>query len=155
MRPLLAGILAMVLGFGGAPQGEKAPLVYVKHLEPPLGYPPIARAARLQGLITVKLTIAGDGSVIAAEATAEDPQLQAHSLLQAVTEKLVRKWTFGCFNCPPASEYVHIVKFLWKLEGEERPSNNATVVMDLPNQVTVTANPPQCDHCSSRQSKRN
>jgi hypothetical protein len=146
----------MALVFGAAPQGEKEPLVYVKHLEPPVGYPPIARAARLQGVVKLKLTIAGDGSVMAADSTADDPALQAPRVLRGETEKLVRKWTFGCFNCPPARAYVHTLKFVWKLEGEGRSSNNATVVMDLPNLVTVTANPPECDHCPSlRPSKKN
>lgn len=155
MRLLLANLLAMALVLSGVGQGEKEPLVYVKHLEPPLRYPAVARYARLQGVVTLKLAIASDGSVTSTETTAEDPLLQAHPLLQVKTEELVRKWTFGCFNCPPAGAYVHLLRFVWKLEGEERNYDDTKVVMDLPNQVIVTANPSQCDHCPPpRKSKK-
>jgi len=57
-------------------------------MELPTGYPNVARTARLQGTITVKLTISGDGNVVAAEATSLDDWLMTHPLLQKETESL-------------------------------------------------------------------
>ena len=48
-----------------AAQEEKQPTIYVKHLEPPLRYPPLARQTRLSGTIVMKLTIGKDGTVLA------------------------------------------------------------------------------------------
>jgi len=69
-------ILAVSLLFllGGPSQEEKHPIVYVKHLEPPLHYPPIAPGARLHGAFFVKLTIAPDGAVLAIQSSPPDAQ---------------------------------------------------------------------------------
>jgi TonB-like protein len=128
-------------------QGDKAGLIYIKHLEPPRAYPPLARSAQLQGTVIVRLKIAADGTVLAADASSDDPLLKKVPLLQASTVELVMKWTFGCFNCAPGVSYEHTIRFVYALEGTPKDHDDSRVVLELPNDVRVTATPPLCDHC--------
>ena len=128
------------------PDQEEKPIIYVKHLEPPLHYPAVARAAQLQGTVIVKLTIAADGAVLTAESSSGYP------LLRDETEKLVKKWTFGCANCSPRVPYEKTIKFIYRLEGEGISYDDTRIVMDLPNEVTITASPRECDHCPPKKS---
>jgi hypothetical protein len=146
-----SSILAMclLLFLVRLPQGEKQAIVYVKHLEPPLHYPQLARQVQFQGTAVIKVTIDGDGNVLAAKSLTrdEDPQANAHPLLTEETEKLVKKWTFGCTNCSPGAPYERKIKFIYKLEGEPIFYDDTRVSMDLPDEVIVTVSPIQCDHC--------
>ena len=130
-------------------QEEKAPIIYVKHLEPPLHYPPLARQTLLQGTVVVKVTIAPDGAVQSEEPLTreQDPQANAHPVLRDETVKLVKKWTFACLNCVPNVPYEEKIRFMYRIEGEGIPYDDTKVVMDLPDQVTITVSPPECDHC--------
>ena len=130
-----------------AAQEEKKPIVYVKHLEPPLHYPPIARGARLHGTFFVKLTIAADGAVLAIQSSPPDAQTVGYPLLRDETEKFMKKWTFGCVNCSPNVPYEKTIKFTYRLEGEGVSYDDTRVVMELPDEVTITVSPPECDHC--------
>ncbi len=116
-------------------------------MEPPLRYPSLARYAQLQGTVILKLTISRDGKVLFAEASSDDPLLNHHPLLQSTSAELVKKWTFGCFNCSVDDNYEHVLKFVYRLEAEPKQFDETSVVMDLPNEVTVTASPAICDHC--------
>jgi len=136
------------------PQEEKQPVVYVKHLEPPLHYPAIGRQAQLQGTVIVKLTIGADGAVLAAESLAQDGQKLAHPLLRGATEKLVKKWTFGCVNCSPIVPFEKTIKFIYRLEGEGISYDDSRVAMELPDEVTITASPRECDHCPPRRESK-
>jgi len=113
-----------------------------RHMELPTGYPNVARIARLQGTITVKLTVSGDGNVVAAEATSLDDLLRTHPLLQKEAERLSRQWTFTCINCAKESTYPYSLVFSYRLEGKASYYADSKVAVDLPNRVTVTANPP-------------
>ncbi len=149
-------ILAVSLLFFlvGLPQEEKQVIVYVKHWEPPLHYPPLARQAQIQGTVIVKLTITADGTVLAAESQTrdQDPQANAHPLLKDDTEKLVKKWTYGCAYCSSAVPYEKRIKFIYRLEDEGISYDDTRVVMDLPHEVTITASPRECDHCPRKKS---
>jgi TonB-like protein len=139
--------VSLLFLLAGLPQGEKQPIIYVKHIEPPLHYPALGRQAQLQGTVIVKLRIAADGAVIAVESSPQDSQTIGFPFLRDETEKLVKKWTFGCANCSPGVPYEKTIKFIYRLEGEGVSYDNTRVVMELPDQVTITANRPQCDHC--------
>jgi TonB family protein len=125
---------------------EDHPIIYVKHLEPPLRYPPVARAAQLQGSVIVTLTIAPNGTVLSTESAPGDSRTIGYPLLREETEKLVKKWTFGCVNATGTS-YQWMIKFVYRLEGEGTSYDDTKVVMDLPDQVTITVSPRECDHC--------
>jgi TonB family protein len=113
-----------------------------QHMELPSGYPNVARLARLQGTITVKLTISGDGEVVAAEATSSDDLLRAHPQLQREAEKLSRRWKFICLTCAKDSTHPYALVFSYKLEGKDSQYADTHIAVDWPNRVTVTANPP-------------
>src|SRR6476620_10236094 len=142
MKVILVCIASLMLNFGVAAQVKIEPLVYVKHLEPPLKYPALARLAQLQGTVTLKLRISHDGKVLVAEASTTDFLLSQHPVLQSITAELVKKWTFGCIDCSADATYEHVLKFIYKLEGQPKQFDDTSVVMDLPNEVTVTASPP-------------
>jgi hypothetical protein len=141
MRIDNCGLVSLLLFFSaGLPQEMKQPVVYVKHLEPPLHYPPIARAAQLRGTVVVNLKIGADGIVLATN-------LVGYPLLRDATEKFVRKWTFGCVNCSPNVPYEQTIKFSYRIEGEGVAYDDTRIVMELPNEVTITVSPLECDHC--------
>jgi len=129
-----------------AAQDEKQPIIYVRHLEPPRGYPSLARQARLAGTIMIRLTIAADGTVLSTESSPGDRDTTGFPILRSDAEKLVRKWTFGCVGCPPNSPFEHTIKFKYWLDSEDILPDN-WITMDLPDEVTITASHPVCDHC--------
>jgi hypothetical protein len=139
------------------PQTDQQPIIYVKHLEPPLHYPQLARQVQFQGTVLIKLTMDSDGNVLTAKSLThdEDPQANAHSLLTGETEKLIKKWTFGCTNCSPGAPYEKKIKFVYRLEGEPILYDDTRVSMDLPDEVIVTASPIQCDHCPPKKKGNN
>ncbi len=147
MKVILFCIASLVFNLNADAQTKKDPLVYIKHMEPPLKYPALARQAQLQGTVTLKLHISRDGKVLYAGASSDDFLLNQHPLLQSTSAELVNNWTFGCFNCSVDDTYEHVIRFVYKLDGEPKQFDDTTVVMELPNEVTVTASPPLCDHC--------
>jgi len=126
-------------------QDEKHPLIYVKHLMPPRGYPPLARQTRLRGTIVIKLTIASDGTVLEAESAPGDKDTSGFQLLRDDAEKLVKKWTFGCVGCSPNAPFEHTIKFNYVLDTEDILPDN-WVTMELPDEVTMHATPSVIDH---------
>jgi hypothetical protein len=130
-------------------QAALDPLIFVKHVEPPLHYPRLARITQIQGVAIIRIFIGSDGTVTKTKPLTreEDPQATGHPLLIEEAEKLVKKWTFGCANCEPGKPYEHTIKFTWLLKGDGILYDDTVVSMDLPNEVTITASPVQCDHC--------
>jgi TonB-like protein len=126
---------------------EDRRIIYVKHLEPPLHYPLVARATQVQGTVIMTLTIAPNGTVLSTESVPGDLRAIGHPLLRDETEQLVKKWTFGCVNCVAGASYQCAIKFVYRFEGEGISYDDTKVVMDLPEEVTITASPRECDHC--------
>jgi hypothetical protein len=140
-------VVPMLFLLAGFRQQERQPIIYVKHLEPPLHYPPLARLTLLHGSVLVRVTIGTDGGVVALESKPADAQTIGYLFLRDETEKLVKKWTFSCVNCSSDSPYQKTIKFTYRLEGEGILYDDTKVSMDLPDEVTITASPVQCDHC--------
>jgi TonB family protein len=135
-------------------QVEKPVRVCIRHMTVPARYPVVARAARLQGTVVAKLKISADGTVAEATVDSEDPLLIAHPLLQFETRELVRKWTFECESCAPGLAFEHVIRFNYRLEGEDSDYDNTTIALELPNEVTIADSPTLCDHCP-RPKKKN
>ena len=95
----------------------------------------------------MKLMFAADGSALTAQFSYQDTQTVGYPLLRDETEKLVRKWTFGCANCSSNVPYEKTIKFIYRLEDEGVSYDDTRVVMELPDEVTITVSPPECDHC--------
>jgi hypothetical protein len=100
-----------------------------------------------------KLRIAAVGSVAEAIVEAEDPLLIAHPILQSETQQLVRKWTFECRSFAPGVAFEHVIKFDYRLEGEDAQYDDTRVTLELPDEVTIVARPPVCDHCPTPKKK--
>ena len=125
---------------------RKQPIVYVKHLESPARYPPLARQARLTGRIVIKLTIAADGTVLKTESSVGDKNTTGFDVLKDDAERIVKAWTFGCRGCPPNVPFEHTIKFIYRQE-DSLTAPGLRVEMNLPDEVTITTNSDQCDHC--------
>jgi TonB-like protein len=123
---------------------QNKPVIVVKHIES-MGYPAVARQARLQGSISIRLKISSAGSVVDAEASTADALLKEHPLLQNETVKHVRNWTFSCVDCAPKDHYEHTLTFIYRLVGEETQNEKSHFRLDPPDRVTITANPPQAN----------
>jgi hypothetical protein len=127
-------------------QQTQAPVVYVRHLEPPLRYPPLARQTRMSGTIVMKLKIGADGAVLAIESSPGDSRTQGFAILRDDAEKVVKTWTFGCVGCPPDAPFEHTLKFHYTLDDQDVVQDNR-VIMNLPDELTIYATSPMCDHC--------
>src|SRR5262249_28533902 len=79
--------------------------VCVQHLEPTIHYDRLARVARVQGVVSVHLTIGTDGRVTDAVATVVDQKYKAQEILIQRTVELVKNWTFSCLGCAIDSPY--------------------------------------------------
>jgi hypothetical protein len=123
-----------------AAPNEKEPLICVKHLEPPLRYPPLARQTRLGGTIVMKLKIAADGSVLAVQSSPGDSRTVGFGILRDDAEKIVKTWTFGCVGCPPNAPFEHTLRFRYTIDDQDVIQDNR-VIMNLPDEITIYTTP--------------
>ena len=144
LKPTTKG--TQTLSTSATPRDQKPLIICVKHLVPPRGYPPIARAARLSGTVVVKLSLSPEGSVLSAESTLGDKETTGFGILRDYSESLVKKWTFQCVGCPPGASFEHTIRFNYRLDTEDLLPDNL-VIMDLPDDVTIHSRPQPCDHC--------
>lgn len=129
-------------------QTSEQPLVYVKHLEPPSRYPPLARQTRISGTVFIKLTIAPDGTVRTVEPS-PGKEAVGHPLLREYAEKLVKTWTFGCVGCAAGATFEQTISVKYELAPDDDVSviNHIGVVMNLPDEVIIKTDQDVCDHC--------
>jgi hypothetical protein len=121
-----------------ASSDEKRPLIYVKHLEPPY-YPPLARMTRIQGTVVMKLKLGADGKVLTIEELS-DTMKGVSTILRNDAGKNVKTWTFGCVGCAPSASFEHTIKFNYVLD-DNAALNSSKVVMDLPDEATMSVGP--------------
>jgi hypothetical protein len=153
MKLSLVAILLVLLS-ASLQQEEKQPLIYVKHLEPPLYYPPLARQTRLSGTIVMKLKIGADGTVLAIESSPGDSRTPGFKILRDDAEKIVKTWTFGCVGCPAEVPFEHTMKFHYSLDDQNVVQDNR-VIMNLPDELTIYTTAVVIDHgVDSRISKK-
>lgn len=94
LRILVLGMLVMVLGLGRIMAQQKAEEdpVYDKMIRPVhverLEYPPLARQARIQGIVVVRARIDTEGNVVSAVA------ISGHELLIPACLENSMKWRF-------------------------------------------------------------
>jgi hypothetical protein len=108
-------------------QRSKSALPMIAGGEIPL-YPPLARAAKVQGVVHVKVTTDGAKVLIA---QAED----GHRLLAAAAEENARTWRFARHE--PTS---FTVTYRYLLDAGADP-NNPTVTLRFPTEVDISAAP--------------
>jgi len=130
--------ISLVLLAASLPQTE-TPIIYAKHVEPPY-YPPLPRMTRAGGTIEMKLKIGADGAVLSVESTPIGFGGKVLAMLKDDAEKNVKTWTFGCAGCAPNAPFEHTIKFKYVLD-DKLPDRTTKTVMDLPDEVTMSAGP--------------
>ena len=108
-------------------QKVKAALPMVAGASVPL-YPPIARAARVEGV--VRLLVSTDGQRVAATHV-ED----GHKLLAAAAEENVRTWSFSTHE---ATSFVVTYRYRLLRLGSHTGADNPTIVLKLPTEVEIS-----------------
>jgi TonB family protein len=119
-----------------------------KHVEPPT-YPPIARAANVQGEVTLKLSIDANGVVTNAEVVNRD---QMALPLQESAIENIRRWTF---EKPQTGPMTQMIVHKYRLDGSLTVRENypvTKVVIDLPDRVTILGSEPMMtpDHSKKK-----
>jgi hypothetical protein len=61
-------------------------------------------------------------------------------MLKDDAEKNIKTWTFGCVGCPPSTPFEHTIKFKY-VQDDHLPDREIRTLMDLPDQVTMSAGP--------------
>jgi hypothetical protein len=131
MARLAATCLALGLACSTFGQGEE--LVYVKHIEVP-EYGRMARLARLDGKVTLSITIDAGGKVIQAEGTG------APRILCEQSEKNVRLWTF---TKPTHAPVAQTIVYEYVLEGPAAEDYYSHATFDLPDRVKISSRVPK------------
>lgn len=118
-------------------QEPKVPLPMVAGAAVPL-YPPLARTARIEGVVHLKVTTDGHRVI---EAHAED----GHKVLAAAAMDNARTWQFATHT--PTT---FTVTYLYKLDAKLQQPNQ-TVVLRLPTEVEISVPlPPPLDSRTSQ-----
>ena len=130
MKIVSGGLLLIALSAGALAEDG----LCIRHLDVP-GYPSLGRQARLEGSIVLNVDIAPDGEVFSVSTSGA-----AHKLLQQAAADNIRAWRF----CSSLAKQSIAITYVYKLEGgEQYEPPAAKVVLDLPDHVTITTNPPK------------
>jgi hypothetical protein len=125
----LAFMVVFFLAWAATAQNLKVALPMVAGATVPL-YPPLARAANVQGVVHVKITTDGH-RVIATHV--ED----GHKLLATAADENARTWQFATHD-PTTFTVTYRYKLDAKLKGNP---NNPTVILRLPTEVEISTVP--------------
>lgn len=125
----LAFMVAVLWAWAAMAQNSKVALPMVAGASVPL-YPPLARAANVQGVVHVKITTDGHG---VSATHVED----GHKLLAIAAEENARTWQFATHE-PTTFMVTYHYKLDAKLKGNP---NNPTVILRLPTEVEVSSAP--------------
>ena len=110
--------------------GQAYQPIVVTHLES-IGYPAVARDARIQGTVEITAEIAPDGRVISAYANS------GHPALKPAAEENVKRWKFA----PARNKRELSIVFEFALEEPNMPFGSETKnYFDLPSKVRVVTN---------------
>lgn len=99
----------------------------VVHFDPAVYYPPLARTARVEGVVVVQAKLGKDGRVVEART------ISAHPLLASCCVENAKKWVFE----PNPMAMAVIVYHL-----RTGPSDDTPLLFEPPNLVTITARGP-------------
>ena len=128
-------ILCSALAVASMSVAENGPDRCILSLAVP-SYPRFAQAARIEGIVKVKVLINEKGEVV--EATA----LTGHEMLKTATVENVKTWKFA--PVPNARVLEMFITYLYSIEGTETPMTRqkcAHVKLDLPTRVEITVPP--------------
>ena len=139
MRWSLAALLFLCVSL--RPQVQPRLPVHVESLD----YPPLARAARIEGDVVVEVWLNAEGRVQIVDGGRLDANgLLTNPMLTQEAFDNVRKWRFQ-----PGPESKLKITYRFKLAEAPAPGADRTstkVEFDFPDSVTVSAPPPERDH---------
>jgi hypothetical protein len=125
-RTLNAAFMLLIVLHAGVAQSRNATLPTVADAKVPL-YPPLARAARVQGVVRVRITT--DGHRVVSAVAESGPRI-----LAADAEASARSWQFTTHE-PTSFMATYTYKLVHSLKsGPENP----TVILRLPTEVEVS-----------------
>ena len=134
MKSAWVVIAVFALLTSGRTQGS--PDYYIASLQMPC-YPPLARQAKVEGIVKVRIEVGNDGAVTLAEGLEGSPILQSASIPN------IRTWKFGAGGGEDVSRLKTTVVFEYRLEGEPGWERCATrVIFDSFNHVSIIGHPP-------------
>ena len=138
----LACMLAILWAWAAVAQDAKVALPMVAGAAVPL-YPPLARAANVEGVVHVKITTDGH-CVIATQV--ED----GHKLLATAAEANARTWEFATHE-PTTFTVTYHYKLGAKLKSNP---NNPIVILRLPTDVEISSAPLVLDSAAARATRK-
>ena len=145
MKRILLGCLTLYMA--GSCFGQS---LCPKHIETPI-YSLLAQMARVQGKVTLKVSIGMDGRVKNVEVV-DDSIHQAQQVLQKSAIDSMRHWTFEKPSSAPATQViVYEYKFDGTLPVNDHQNPITKVNFDLPDRVTILTNELAIDSKKSKQ----
>lgn len=112
-------------------------------------YPPIARAACIQGAVAVLVNVDSTGKVTATDT------LYGHPLLRRSAEEAASAWTFGSSK-DESSVRREVLRFVFHILPFETPAKKLKPVWSGDADVEIKAYPaePSCDDCSEKRRRQ-
>ena len=111
-------------------------------------YPPLARQARITGLVKVEFEIDKDGVVISAASAPEHGEAKGIPLFRPEALRNVRSWKFAAADSDEPSPTKETAIFEFKIEGEEdtaSPIHCPRVTFQEHRRVEIVARAPVLD----------
>jgi TonB family protein len=134
------------LGFQGPPRFPVRPQPLTREIPK---YPPIARAACVQGAVAVLVDVDSTGKVIAADI------LYGHALLRRTAETAARAWTFDASK-DDSSGRREVIRFVFHILPFETPEKKLEPVWFSKTDVEIKSHPmePSCDDCTEKRRRQ-
>ncbi len=124
-----------------------------KHIETPT-YPVAAQAARVEGKVTLRVTLDAEGNVTNAE-VADDLAHQANPTLREAAINNMMHWTFEKPTSAPVTQLmVYQYRFDGSLPLNDHQNPITKVNIDLPDHVTILANETTWNPSQSKKKKQ-
>jgi TonB family protein len=147
----LLSIFALSHGEGAvalasAQQSNNAPKVLLPNVP---SYPPLARAACVQGTVAVVVEVNALGIVVGTDI------LYGHPLLRRGAEEAARKWVFET-AASDVKNRREVLKFSFRVMPFETPLKRLKTLFITPTEVEVRSHPaePSCQDCSPAEERR-
>ena len=125
--------------------GGEEPLATSKELP---SYPPLARAACVQGSVAILVDIDSEGHVIGTDV------LYGHTLLRSGAENAAKKWRFATLGTLTTRRR-QVLRFAFLILPFEVPTKRLKPIFATPTDVEIRSHPaePSCDDCSPQREK--
>jgi TonB family protein len=132
MKPLLASILAVLAVAVSGMAAPELPEPRLSFSQMPQ-YPPLARAARIEGSVKLNFLVDDKGNVASVEA------MSGHPMLKSAAADIVKSWRFDLPRDLYRTEWRYETEFVYRLSGREVERNaRLTISLDSFHRVEIT-----------------